>query len=68
MDKTVIEHYQRLVGALLEHTTIDHEGTEMAIADFVNSNDRAANILRQIIELQGLERNELESGSLGRGV
>ena len=54
----VIEHYRRLVGALLEHSWIDHEGTEVALADFMNSDDRAADVLQQIRALQELVRKE----------
>lgn len=57
-DQVVVEHYRRLVGALLEHTWLDHEGTEVAIADFFFSDDRAADILKQILDLQERERQE----------
>lgn len=54
----VIEHYRRFVGALLEHSWLDHEGTEVAIADFISSNDRAAGVLQQIRDLQKLAHEE----------
>jgi hypothetical protein len=56
----LVAQYRTLVGALLEHTTTDHEGTEVAIGDFLQSGDRAADILKQIIDLQGQHQEEIE--------
>lgn len=55
--EVVVEHYRNLVGALLDHTYIDYEGSEVAINDFYAANDSAAPILRLLIEAQGRERN-----------
>lgn len=57
---TLVAQYRTLVGALLEHTTTDHEGTEAAIADFLSSDDRAADILRQVIDLQRQHHEEIQ--------
>lgn len=57
---TLVAHYRRLVGALLEHTDASHEGTEVAIADFIDTSDRAADILKQIVELQHQHREEIQ--------
>ena len=58
---TLVGQYRALVGALLEHTTIDHEGTEAAIADFFASNDRAVDVLKPLIALQRQDREEVDS-------
>lgn len=54
----LIDQYRCLVGALLENTRLDNEGTEMAIADFQRGNDRAQDILRLIVSLQGQALDE----------
>lgn len=58
MANELVEHYRRLVGALLEHTLLDHEGTELAIGDFIESDDRAATLLETIVKLQERDRDE----------
>jgi len=58
----IIEHYRRLVGALLEHTWLDHEGSEVAIGDFLDSGDRATPILRHILALQ--EQDSVDQGGV----
>jgi hypothetical protein len=54
----VVESYRLLVGSLLDHTFIGHEGHENALGDFEESDDRAMPILRQIMELQKLQHSE----------
>lgn len=54
MTDRLVESYRLLVGVLLDHTTF-HEGTDEAVADFLASDDSAANILRHIIEAQRTE-------------
>lgn len=47
----MLDSYRGLVGALLEHSPIEHEGTDSAIADF-RAADRAGDVLQQTIALQ----------------
>jgi hypothetical protein len=61
----LVEQYRRLVGALLEHTWINHEGTELAIADFFASDDRATSILRMVVALQLQQQSEVNGVDLG---
>jgi hypothetical protein len=55
----LIAQYRNLVGALLEHTWLDHEGTEAAIADFIESGDRALGVLQEIQQCQAVDRSEV---------
>lgn len=57
----LVEQYRRLVSELLEHGWIEHEGTEQAIADYFESDDRTSPILGQIIYMQHLRAGEESS-------
>lgn len=51
-ESRLIEQYRNLLGALLEHSHLDNEGTECAIGDFVRSGDVTADILQRLIRAQ----------------
>lgn len=51
-NEQLIEQYRSLVGALLGHTHLDHEGSEQAIGDFIDTGDSAARVLQELIKLQ----------------
>lgn len=57
---SLIESYRILVGVMLDHTTL-HEGTDAAVADFLISDDPAADTLRRISEAQMRERQDAAS-------
>lgn len=56
--QNIIQAYRCLVGALLEHTFLNHEGSELAIGDFQLNDDRAWPILEQKIKAQSGEWDE----------
>lgn len=54
-EAVIIDSYRNLVSALLTHTCVDDEGTELAIADFIGADLAGVKILLAIGRAQTVE-------------